>query len=577
MISLKDAGRIIGAGGVVAYPTETAYGLGASAFDADAVEKVYRLKGRQRKKKIPVIVSDVGDLEGHAFVNELGHYLSRHLHPGPLNIVVNSELPWLGAFRISSSPIASELAKLSGPITATSANKAGGKTPFSPKDVKMHLDVPIVGKKVLATGSVSTVYDPFTFSLLRRGAMPETTIKRYVVAFNVLKGVKPSESEVKKTVALGGEVLRLVKKKHRKSLLGGSVAKGTFTKSVNDIDIFLLFPKEDCLKEKIEFLKKVAGSFSKRVEVSYAQHPYVKARYKGVSVELVPAYETKPPEILSAADRSRWHVKFVSGLPENVKDEVRVLKRFCKGIGVYGAEARIEGFSAYAMEVLVSRAGSFVKALEKLAEMKWPIRLSDPVDENRNVLASVSRGSFELLKEAAKEFLKSPGENFFFPVKPRPLKKLPKIRNKSLLVLKKPKMVEDAVWGNAKKRARKIERNARLDGYLVKRWSVFVSRDVFVLFELFPGDSELLVKGPPRGKKQHVKKFKSAHPAWFVEGGRLYTRKKRRFPSFSKLVRNFEEAEVFTGSAIEGTYKKMRKKEKEWVTLFFVNKKPWEY
>jgi tRNA nucleotidyltransferase (CCA-adding enzyme) len=577
VISVETAARLIKKGCVVAYPTETAYGLGASALNKKAVERVYQLKKREKTKKLPVIVSTVADLEGHAFVNELGHYLSRHLHPGPLNIVVKSDYAWIGAFRMSSSSVASKLAKLAGPVTATSANLGGGKTPFTPEDIKKHFDVPVVGEAKLKEVPVSTIYDPFTLRILRKGAVSETEIKRHVVAFNALKMVKPLRAGAEKIEKIAGEVLRIVRKKHRKTILGGSIAKGTFTKSVNDIDLFLLFPKKEKLEDKLEFLKKVAGSFSKRVETSYAQHPYVKASYKGTTVEVVPAYETEPPEVLSAADRSRWHVKFVLKFPEWLKDEVRIFKQFCLGVGVYGADVKVEGLSAYAMEVLVAKNGGFVKTIEKLAGMEWPLHLSDPVDEERNVLASVGRDSFELLKEAAQKYLKSPGETFFFPGQAPELKKLPKLRNKALVVLKRPNLPEDAVWGNAKKRARKIERNAKLDGYVVKRWDVFVGEHVLLLFEVFPGETKLLVKGPPLSKKKHAEKFKEAHPGWFEEGERVFAREKRRFASFSEFVKHFEEAETFEGKEIETVYRGMKPKEKTWVVRFFLNKKPWEY
>ncbi len=576
MISVREAARIIRAGGVVAYPTETAYGLGADALNREAVKKVYRIKGRPRRKKMPVIVSSVKELEGHAFLNELGHHLSRHLHPGPLNIVVNSDLPWFGAFRISSSPVASRLAKLAGPITATSANISGKKPAFNPEELEK-LGVPVVGGEKLREGPVSTVYDPFTMTVIREGAIPEVKIKRYVVAFNVLKRVKPPEAESRKILKLGKEVLELVKKHHRKTVLGGSIAKGTFTRNVRDIDLFLLFPKGEKLEGKLELLKGIAASFSKQVETSYAQHPYVKARFRGITVELVPAYDTKPPEVLSAADRSRWHVKFVRSLPDWLRDEILMFKQFCDGIGVYGAESRVEGLSSYAMEVLVAKNRGFVKALEKLSRTGWPLRVKDPVDKKRNVTASISEESFALLKEAAKEYLKNPGERFFFPQKPPLLKKLHGLRNKALVVLKKPDLPEDAAWGNAKRRARKLARNARLEGYLVKRWSVLVGKRVLALFEFFPGEKKLIVKGPPVTKKEHARRFKEAHPHWFEENGRLYAEEKRRFESFSELVRHFEDADVLEGDRIEGEYKKMGTEEKLWVSEFLINRKPWEY
>ncbi len=59
----NQAAAIIKAGGVVAFPTDTVYGIGVSAFDRKAIEKIYDVKGRSQLKAIPILVGDVGDLD----------------------------------------------------------------------------------------------------------------------------------------------------------------------------------------------------------------------------------------------------------------------------------------------------------------------------------------------------------------------------------------------------------------------------------------------------------------------------------------------------------------------------------
>jgi tRNA nucleotidyltransferase (CCA-adding enzyme) len=571
VISVKKAARLIREGGVVAYPTETAYGLGADALNEEAVKKIYELKGRTRRKKLPVIVPSLDSLAGHAYVNGLGKYLSRHFHPGPLSIMVNSEHYWLGAFRVSSSPVAGKLAELAGPITATSANRSGMEPPFAPGDVG--LDVPVVRGPRLDKGPVSTVYDPFTLRVVRRGAVPENEIKRYVVAFQALERVRPGEAKARKVTTLAREVLEIVRGSHPKAVLGGSVAKGTFTRDLGDIDVFLLFPKDADLEGKLDFLKGVARKLGEP-EVSYAQHPYVKVKHRGVEVELVPAHDTGPGEVISATDRSRWHVDFVRGLPGHVLDEILVFKQFCRGVGVYGADSKVEGLSAYAMEVLVARHGSFVGVLEALAGTEWPVALPDPVDAARNVLASVSDASFSLLREAAREYLKDPGERFFFPRAPPKLKNLPRLRNKFLVRLERPEMVEEAVWGWAKGVARKLERNAELDGYVVRRWSAFVGGEVLLAFEVFPGQRRRIATGPPTDEEKHAGRFKEANPDWFEQGGRLYALRGKRFGSFAELAGEFAPgAEVLGG----GEIRRLKGRARRWLTGFLLEKRPWEY
>jgi L-threonylcarbamoyladenylate synthase len=123
-------------GEVIAFPTETLYGLGANALNAAAVEKVFQLKGRDAANPIPVLVADRAMLMSLVSeVSPLGEKLIAAFWPGPLTIVFPARgdipRPLLNAqggigVRISSQPIARELVRALGrPITATSANLSG--------------------------------------------------------------------------------------------------------------------------------------------------------------------------------------------------------------------------------------------------------------------------------------------------------------------------------------------------------------------------------------------------------------------------------------------------------------------
>ena len=576
MVTVERAAEIIRTRGVVAYPTETAYALGVNALDKGLVKEVYDLKKRPADKKMPIIVDSLARLRGIAKVEPLGEYLSHHFHPGPLNIVVKSNLSWIGAFRISSSDKAHKLAELSEvPITATSANPGGKPPAYTLKEVKKYFKVPIVPGE-LEDSPVSTIYNPKSRKIIRKGKIKEKVLKKYVVAFDVLQKIKPDEREVKKIKKKVRDALRLVKKIHKNSLIGGSIAKETFLKGDTEADIFLIFPKSKKLDDQLGLLKEIARSLGETAEVSYAQHPYVKAEYGGMIIDLVPAYDTEPPEILSAADRSRWHVEYVSTFPEWMKDEVRLLKQFCRGIGVYGADLKIEGLSAYAIEVLVLGAGGFVKALEKITEMVWPIKRGDPVDKKRNVLASVSHESFNTVKEAARIYLKTPGNIFFFPNKPG--MKLPTVENVAMFVMERPDLVEDAIWGIAKKKARKLVRNARVNGYEVVRKSVLVDDKIYLVFKVGSLKKlETIIKGPTTDRKLHAARFMDAHSGFYEENDVLYAREKSRFPTFNDLVEAFEKVESLDDKEIRQRFKNSGAEWKTWLVKFMMNKRPWEY
>jgi L-threonylcarbamoyladenylate synthase len=133
---LAAARAVLARGGVVVYPTETFYGLGARALVAAAVARVASLKGREATKPIAVIVSDAA-MVGHLArrVPELAERLMARFWPGPLTLVLPARagLPaqltagsGLVGVRVSSHPVARALvAALGEPITATSANRGG--------------------------------------------------------------------------------------------------------------------------------------------------------------------------------------------------------------------------------------------------------------------------------------------------------------------------------------------------------------------------------------------------------------------------------------------------------------------
>jgi L-threonylcarbamoyladenylate synthase len=123
-------------GEVIVYPTETLYGLGADALNGAAVEKVFRLKGRNPDNPIPVLIAD-REMLG-ALVDEippLAEKLMARFWPGPLTLVLTARKNIPSALlnadggigvRISSEPVATGLVRALGrPLTATSANPSG--------------------------------------------------------------------------------------------------------------------------------------------------------------------------------------------------------------------------------------------------------------------------------------------------------------------------------------------------------------------------------------------------------------------------------------------------------------------
>ena len=141
---------ILRRGGVVAYPTDTLYGLGADITQPAAVEQVFEIKGRPQGMPLPVLLPGP---EALSMVSDdvppLAWTLARRFWPGPLTLVVPraSRVPaiiaargWTVAVRVPDHPVPRELARLLGaPITGTSANLSGGPSPHTAEEVRRQL------------------------------------------------------------------------------------------------------------------------------------------------------------------------------------------------------------------------------------------------------------------------------------------------------------------------------------------------------------------------------------------------------------------------------------------------------
>ncbi|MBR9680187.1 MAG: hypothetical protein GOU99_04015, partial [Candidatus Altiarchaeota archaeon] len=254
--------KLLKSGRVIAFPTETAYGLGGDATLPSVVEKIAKLKGRASEKPFPVIVDSIKTIQKYAELDELAIFLSARFHPGPLTIVVPSKLAHFKqgiGFRISSSEIANKLAAgLGKPIIASSANPAGGKTSYSAAEVKkLFPELEVIDQGKLAENKVSTVVKGR--QIVRTGAFGVELVQAMIIGFDALQKARPDTQKKKEVKEIAEQVLSIVKKHHSDTIIGGSVAKDTFLQDLRDIDLFLMFNPADKLEDKLDLLKKIAG------------------------------------------------------------------------------------------------------------------------------------------------------------------------------------------------------------------------------------------------------------------------------------------------------------------------------
>lgn len=152
---ISRALEILRKGGIVAFPTDTVYGLGALAFDNAAIESIYTAKDRPLEKAIPILIGDLSDLDRiGSDIPEMALRFAERFWPGPLTCVIpkKSTLPpavsatSTVAVRIPNHPDALALLRAAGPMAVTSANISGAQNPLTAQDVyeQLHGRIPII-------------------------------------------------------------------------------------------------------------------------------------------------------------------------------------------------------------------------------------------------------------------------------------------------------------------------------------------------------------------------------------------------------------------------------------------------
>ncbi len=181
---VESAYEILKAGGLVAFPTDTVYGLSADFSRAEAVERLYNVKGRDRSKPVARLAADAGCASQAAETwPDLAAAFARAFWPGALTLVVEG----IGV-RVPAHEFARSLARrMGGTVAATSANRSGGPEARTAAEVVAALgaEVDLVldgGRTEGAPSSVVRVYVDQTgaerFEVLRAGAIAEADISR---------------------------------------------------------------------------------------------------------------------------------------------------------------------------------------------------------------------------------------------------------------------------------------------------------------------------------------------------------------------------------------------------------------
>ena len=311
---------------------------------------------------------------------------------------------------------------------------------------------------------------------------------------------------------------------------GGSVAKGTFLKGDFDIDLFVKFNYLYKDQDISNLLKKILKKFNP--ELLHGSRDYFQIKDNNLTYEIVPVLDvTDPSKSLNVTDMSPLHVYWVKkNLKKNGEEEIRLAKKFCKSIGVYGAESYINGFSGHVMDILIIKYGSFIDLLK--ASQKWdsktiidfekhyknsqdvlfnlnqskiegPLIVIDPILKTRNASSALSYEKFSLFKKKAKEFLNRPSVSFFKEkqIGKTYLKLKYKNKNLSILSITAKKGKRDVVGSKILKAFKHIKLELKKRGFSIKESGWYWNKKQRVLF-WFVVENPILpissvVQGPP--------------------------------------------------------------------------------
>src|SRR3989338_8599741 len=184
--AVSRAVEALAAGGLIIYPTETVYGIGADATSDKAVKKVIAVKKRSPAKHIIVAVSDIKMARKYAVITKKVELLAKAFMPGPLTLILESKEPARNAvrrkirFRIPDNKfVLSVIRKFGKPITTTSANISGKQNIYKIKDIIKTFDGRV--DLIIDAGDIpkrkpSTVFDTIDMKVVRPGPISEKQI-----------------------------------------------------------------------------------------------------------------------------------------------------------------------------------------------------------------------------------------------------------------------------------------------------------------------------------------------------------------------------------------------------------------
>jgi tRNA nucleotidyltransferase (CCA-adding enzyme) len=365
----------------------------------------------------------------------------------------------------------------------------------------------------------------------------------------------------------------------------GSTARGTWLAGDRDIDLFVRFPTTVDRERLESYGLRVGHATLPEGHEEYAEHPYVKGEFDGFDVDVVPCFAVESAtDIRSAVDRTPFHTAYLEErLTPDLAGEVRVLKAFFKGVGVYGSDLRTRGFSGYLTELLTLEYGSAEAVLRAVADWEPPVSLDpeghgtatfadplvvvDPTDPERNVAAVLSAANVARLQHHARDFLAAP--------RPEPFEREAEAgegldaegvkahveRRETTpvaVVFEAPDIVEDQLYPQLRRSLDGVSEELDRRGFDSLRSATFADERAVLLVELAVAELPAVERhvGPPVAARRHAEGFYEKYAESdaygpFIEGERYVVERERAFTSAQDLLASEALFDVALGARVE--------------------------
>ncbi len=389
-------------------------------------------------------------------------------------------------------------------------------------------------------------------------------------------------------------------------MLVGSYAKDTWLKDSVDIDIFVkIKPTVDSMR--FESIGKSIGFEALKdynPYLRYSQHPYVEAIVEGIRVNVVPCYDVSIGNWKSAADRSPYHTLYMLDKLDYVKRrDVRLLKRFMKVIGVYGAEIAVQGFSGYVCEVLVLVYGSFINtlvrasrwregeviALEQIGKEAYGYKsyvnainssgnndcnsaliIIDPIDEHRNLGSAISYECVGKFILASRNFLTKPSIDYFkynenVDSNINELKASPYANNILIVEFAYEKRSDDIIWGQLKSSTNSIVKQLSINSFNVLRSKCYINDGkayIILLLDSLDIPSFSIRRGPSVFDANNAYKFIAKNKGsllWLDNKGRVNVLTQRRFTNVKDMIVYILKERLYSSGISKGLIEDLKR------------------